>query len=106
MFKGQLKIKDDVDLKMLKKYGFKEVQQDKRINYIYMPVDKAYNNLGNSITVNADTNLYNLGYYEGEDRLIEFSFNEQATYDFNKTICVLYDLIKDGLVEKENIDVK
>lgn len=100
MLKEQLKIKDEVDLKVLKKYGFKEVQQNKRINYIYMPVDEVYNNLGNSITVNADTNLYNLDYYEGEDRLMSFSFNEQATYDFNKTMCVLYDLIQAGLVEK------
>lgn len=100
MFEEQLKIKDDVDLKVLKKYGFKEVQQNKRINYIYMPADEAYNNLGNSIVVNADTNLYNLDYYIGEDRLISFSFNEQATYDFNKTMCVLFDLISAGLVEK------
>lgn len=95
-----LKIKDEVDLKELKKYGFKEVQQNKRINYIYMPIDKAYNNLGNFIEVNADTNLYNLDYYIGEDRLMSFRFNEQATYDFNKTICVLYDLIQAGLVER------
>lgn len=32
-----LKIKDDIDLKELKKFGFKLVQQNKRINYIYMP---------------------------------------------------------------------
>lgn len=100
MFEEQLKIKDEVDLKELKKYGFKEVQQNKRINYIYMPVDEAYNNHGNSIIVNADTNLYNLDYYIGEDRLMSFGFNEQATYDFNKTMCVLYDLIQAGLVEK------
>lgn len=95
-----LKIKDNVDLKVLKKFGFKEVQQNKRINYIYMPVDEAYNNLGNSITVNDDRNLYNLDYYIDEDRLMSFRFNTQATYDFNKTIEVLYDLIQAGLVEK------
>lgn len=30
-----LKIRDDVDLKKLEKFGLKKIQQDKRINYIY-----------------------------------------------------------------------
>lgn len=34
-----LKIKDEIDLKELEKFGFKLVQQDKRINYIYMTIE-------------------------------------------------------------------
>lgn len=94
-----LKIKDDVDLKVLLKYGFKEVQQNKRINYICMPAE-AWNNCGNSIIVNNDSNLFNLDYYQGEDRTMEFRFNEQATEEFNKILTVLFDLIKADLVEK------
>lgn len=95
-----LKIKDSVDLKELEKFGFKEVQQDKRINYIYMPVKETWLNSGNLIKINADRNLFNLNYYEKEDRIINFEFNTQATNDFNKTIIVLYDLIQAELVEK------
>ena len=95
-----LKIKDDVDLKELEKFGFKKVQQDKRINYIYMPAKEAYFNYGNSIEVNADTNLFTLDYYQGEDRLINFEFNTQASEDFEKTMTVFYDLIKADIVEK------
>ncbi len=99
-----LKIKDNVDLKKLKKFGFKEIQQDKRINYIYMPVKEAWQNSGNSITIYPDRSLFNLEYYEGEDKVIEFEFNEQATYDFRKTIDTLYDLIQAGLVEKVEVN--
>lgn len=93
-----LKIRDDVDLKVLLKFGFKEVQQNKRINYIYMPSD-VWNNCGNSIRVNNDSNLYNLDYYQGEDRTIIFRFNEQATEEFNKTITVLFKLFQGNLIE-------
>lgn len=96
----RLKIIDDVDLNYLKKLGFKEVMQDKRVNYIYMPVKEVWNNHGNSIVVCNDSNLFNSDCYIGEDRLIEFNFNTQASYEFNKTIEVLFDLIKSGLVEK------
>lgn len=93
-----LKIRDDVDLKILLKFGFKEVQQNKRINYIYMP-SEVWNNCGNSITVNNDSNLFNLDYYQGENRTIIFRFNEQATEEFNKTMTVLFNLIKKDLIE-------
>ena len=93
-----LKIKNDVNLEILLKFGFKEVQQNKRINYIYMPSD-VWNNCGNSIRVNNDSNLYNLDYYQGEDRTIIFRFNEQATEEFNKTITVLFKLFQGNLIE-------
>ncbi len=94
-----LKLKNDIDFKELKKMGFKEVQQNKRSNYIYMP--DAYNNYGNSIRVNNDTNLYNLNYYQGEDRMIIFRFNEQATEEFNETMDKLYDLIQADMIDSK-----
>lgn len=33
-----LKIRDDVDLKKLEQFDFQKIQQDKRINYIYTPL--------------------------------------------------------------------
>lgn len=73
-----LKIKDNIDLKELKKYGFKE----------YNLVDKKhfeinYQNM-NNIKVNQDT------------RLIHYNQMSVDNYIPN----VIYDLIKDGLVEK------
>lgn len=93
-----LKIRDDVDLKVLLKFGFKEVQQNKRVNYIYMP-SKVWDNCGNSIRVNNDRNLFNMDYYIGEDRLIIFRLNELATEEFNKTMTILFKLIKADLIE-------
>ena len=95
-----LKIKENIELKTLKKYGFQEVQQNERINYVYMPVDEIWDNHGNTIVVCNDSNLFNLDRYIGEDRLLEFRFNEQASFEFEKTIELLFDLIKAGLVEK------
>lgn len=95
----KLKIKDNVDLNKLLKFGFKQVQQNKRINYIYMP-SEVWENYGNSITINNDTNLFNLDRYIGEDRLINFRFNEQATEEFDETMAVIFDLIKADMVEK------
>ena len=47
-----LKIRDDVDFKKLEQFDFQKIQQDKRINYIYIPVQiiedfiKEYQKLG------------------------------------------------------------
>lgn len=95
-----LKIKDDVDLKELKKYGFKEMQQDKRINYIFFPGSEEINRSGNIIVINNDRNLFNYDYYIGEDREIHFDLNPQASYDFEKVMDKFFDLIKADLVEK------
>jgi len=72
-----LKIKDDVNLKELEKFGF------------------TYHN--------KNEQFYNLDHLENciliQDRIITFRVNEDNTYeDFN--LSVLYDLIKAELVEK------
>lgn len=95
-----LKIKEGIDMKVLKKFGFKEVLQDKRVNYIYMP-HKVWENCGNHIIVFNDTNLYNLDRYIGEDRRMKFRFNELASEEFDKTVSVLFELIQAGIVVKE-----
>lgn len=95
-----LKIKSEVDLDVLLKYGFKKVQQDKRINYVLIPKDSKWS-CGNCIVVNNDRNLFNYDYYIDEDRNMEFQLNPNATYEFEEIIDGLYDLIADGLVEKE-----
>lgn len=53
------------------------------------------------IVVNNDRNLFNYYYYLDEDRQIRFRLNTEATYDFEKTMNVIYDLIKANLVVKE-----
>lgn len=85
----------------MKSIGFKEVQQDKRINYIYTPHRSIGDFTGNMIVVNNDRNLFNYNYYLDEDRQIRFRLNTEATYDFEKTMNVIYDLIKANLVVKE-----
>lgn len=95
-----LKIKYNIDLKTLKKYGFKEVQQDKRINYVFFPRNQNINSSGNVIVVNNDRNLFNYNCYLGEDREIHFDLNPQASYDFEEVMDKFYDLIQAGLVEK------
>lgn len=73
-----LKIKDNVDLKELEKYGFRS----------YYIVGKKYYEIvyknGNNIKVNSDT------------RFIHLNFNSVC----NKIPNVIYDLIKADLVEK------
>ncbi len=96
-----LKIRDDVDLKKLEKFGFKKIQQDKRINYIYTPHKSIEDFTGNMIVVNNDRNLFNYNCYLDEDRQIRFRLNTEATYDFERIMNVLYDLIQANLVVKE-----
>lgn len=73
-----LKIIDNADLKELEKYGFKE----------YILVDKNYYALTyrnmNNIKVNTDTRIMH--------------YNQMSVDNFIPN--VIYDLIKDGLVEK------
>ena len=72
-----LKIKDNVDLKELEKYGFKEW------SFLYeFTLDDEY---GESIVINKT------------DRTIEITSGMSGTI---LEINILYDLIKDGLVEK------
>lgn len=81
-----LKIRDGVDLKELEKYGM-----------LHNPSSECYED---------DYDFINLCIYE-EDREIQISINDSA-YGFSKHYAnsveraksILYDLIKDGLVEK------
>ena len=73
-----LKIKDNVDLKELEKFGFRSYYIVGKKHYEIM-----YNN-GNNIKVDSDT------------RFIHLNFNSVC----NKIPNVIYDLIKADLVEK------
>lgn len=81
-----LKIRDDIDLKELEKYGM-----------LHNPSSECYED---------DYSFINLCIYE-EDREIQISI-EDNNYGFSKNYSksvkraknILYDLIKDGLVEK------
>lgn len=78
-----LKIKDNVDLKELEKYGF-EHEYDYWYKYIE---DKEIENENNNFFV---TQIQ-------DNRKIHFIFyNDKDLYEFD----TLYDLIKDNLVEK------
>lgn len=98
LFRKVLKIKDSVDLDILKKFGFKLVQQNEKFNYIYFP-ENTLCSKGNSITVYNDANLYNLNSHIGEDRIIKFRLDDCLTYDFNKTMVTLFNMIKADLIE-------
>ena len=72
-----LKIKDNVDLKELEKFGFKE------INYVDMKIYKYENDYGNIII--------------GQDKIIHLN---HITINNTSLLDLLYDLIKADLVEK------
>ena len=76
-----LKIRDDVDLKELEKFGFEKVQEDDGYYYTkqYFVKDMSFN-----YWINEET------------RIIELENN----YIFIKLDNTLYDLIQAGLVEK------
>lgn len=96
-----LKIRDDVDFKKLEQFNFQKIQQDKRINYIYTPHKSIEDFTGNMIVINEDRNLFNYNCYLDEDRQIRFRLNTAATYDFEQTMNVIYDLIQANLVVKK-----
>ena len=75
-----LKIRDDVDLKELEKYGFDNL-------------------FGEEYSKWEESEGYDIGYsIDIVDRIIKISF---STFDMLVKIdSTLYDLIKDGLVEK------
>jgi hypothetical protein len=76
-----LKIKDDVDLKELEKFGFKEQNYINGITYKYEKIN------GNYETMNIII---------GRDRIIHY--NQESV--FNEIDSVIYDLIQANLVEK------
>ncbi len=88
-----LKIKDDVDLKELEKYGFtyyngwlyksyKSNEYQKHLNYIEVRVWK-------------DREIYFMYCYDDEND--NYIFRKQ---EYRYGLDTLYDLIKDGLIEK------
>ena len=100
-----LKIKDDVDLKELEKYDF-VYEYDFYKNYEGDGKPVRWWNDGR------DLNQYKLYYYgdgkyenelyvKEEDRIIRNINCDEMCNDYNdEFLTVLYDLIKDGLVEK------
>lgn len=80
-----LKIKDNVDLKKLEKYGFKS------INYINQRTHKYA-----TIRSDKEINIITIG----EDRIIHY--NQMSVC--NELDDVVYDLIKEDLVEKIGSD--
>ena len=78
-----LKVKNNVDLKELEKYGF----QKDGYNYYYDFIPYNEDNCsGQYIVVDIKTRKIDLDYFD-----LEY---------FRKAVELLYDLIKDGLVEK------
>ena len=79
-----LKIKDDVDLKELEKYGFKK---EPTKSYYYKEIDEQ---------IYIEIQIFNTDEYI---RPREININTEHGSFFNN-LELLYDLIKDGLVEK------
>ena len=90
-----LKIKDNVDLKELEKFGFELTNRDKyySIIYTYYPLGDSQPCERNYLSVNIETRkIFNHIWgitWEGRTDHYSFEFSE-----------VLYDLIKADLVEK------
>lgn len=80
-----LKIKDNVDLKELEKYGFEFISEDEPYGYYikYIFIDRMGKEIGYQI--------------DNDTRLIKMNFDSISWFKLDNT---LYDLIKDGLVEK------
>ena len=81
-----LKIKDDVDLKELEKFGFKQSNYDKEI-LIIIYKDELY--VEDYIEVDKIKRILTLGHYQEEYGACYLNVGE-----------LLYDLIQAGLVEK------
>ena len=91
-----LKIKDNVDLKELKKFGFKP-KYDENTGRIYAYQKKCEKNVGGLlITITETTSLIRI-YRAFIEKNIEWRINKYNDY-FD--IDTLYDLIQAGLVEK------
>lgn len=90
-----LKIKDNVDLKELEKFGFKLTDKNKyySIIYTYFPLGDSLPCEKNYLSVNIETRkIFNHIWgitWQGRNNHYSFEFSE-----------VLYDLIKADLVEK------
>ena len=94
-----LKIKDNVDLKELEKYGFIKVNIMDGNECIFTNVYCAMNDRDKEYIENNCINDYFFQFFINEDNEIDYCcYPEQRSGTFieNK----LYDLIKDGLLEK------
>lgn len=84
-----LKIKDNVDLKILEKYGFQKMKQNYR-GHTYNWIEKKSN--------------WHYEIYINKDRFIRIQVYAKDCFQYvlfaNKMQTKLYDLIKDDLVEK------
>lgn len=79
-----LKIKDDYDLNNLKKYGFEHEKRTTAVSY------------WDFWKLNLEYSEY---YIETKDRIIDiFTAMEECPIDLD----ILYDIIQDGIVEKES----
>ena len=84
-----LKIKDNVDLKELEKFGFKPIENDYR-GHLYNWIEEKIN--------------WKYEIYINKDKFVRVKITSNEPFMHlvfaNKMQTKLYDLIKDGLVEK------
>jgi len=89
-----LKIKDNVDLKELEKYGFKYNKERMYNNPCYKHIEKPI-----AININKWEIPY-IGHMEKREVV-------SLSWDFNEDLFeVIYDLTKNGLLEKVEVDKK
>lgn len=79
-----LKIKDDIDLKELEKFGFVYFKSDDTYNFW-----EDYYDIGYNIEVNSKTR-----------EMIFTAHSDENCRKAELDICIIYDLIQAGLVEK------
>lgn len=90
-----LKIKNDVDLRVLEKYGFKVlVQDDSNLEIDEYYCNLAYKDVGNHYSIVIENDMYN------RQITICPNSNFPLKVSLNWQLDLLYDLIKDNLVEK------
>ena len=97
-----LKIKDNINLDDLKKYGFKK---QCRIDYGKKTEDIIYRNDNENINIFPDNKAKYLQDYELIPRVL-YMMNEDTSYQESPEFefpGILYDLIKDDIVEKLEI---
>ena len=90
-----LRIKDDVDLKELEKFGFKNSKED---TWYLVEANDDYDRFETCIVINPK------GMFEKNEIIFEISdldnSEEKSDIDIGARIDTLYDLIQAGLVEK------
>lgn len=94
-----LRIKDNIDLKELEKYGFK-ILYDENTGQPKELLKKYYDCFGCIRTKISFKKGFKLGLGSLRKRIWLSNFYEYDTHDLNLWQETLYDLIKDGLVEK------